>query len=293
MSIRYISGPVVLSLVIGLAPMAIGATPSQGGQAGVSATPAPVNIRFAQAGLIDQATRRRLEFYAKRVMSSLLDLAEDDLRTADGTALPDPAVTEAFRDSLTRYARAAQEAGVDTDTMSLLLEEVFDLTYEGPVPSQLLNSDGLLDGDTLIATSLEALAQETASKQAQKVDYLAVVASEGSDVREDRLSRLKAEPSTDPEQIEEVTQEVAEAEEPEPEPESPSVDPEVQAVLDRIEGSGESRVIRIERGDTLGLIARAVYGDSLRYREIFALNRSKLNNPDTLPVGAVLDLPSS
>jgi nucleoid-associated protein YgaU len=79
------------------------------------------------------------------------------------------------------------------------------------------------------------------------------------------------------------------AEEPPAEP----VDPELAAVLGRIEEQGGARRITVQPGDTLGLYARALYGDALLYRRIFNANRTTIANPNTLRVGAVLTLPDA
>ena len=47
----------------------------------------------------------------------------------------------------------------------------------------------------------------------------------------------------------------------------------------------------VERGDTLTKIARDVLNDATRWREIFDLNRDKLESADILQVGMELRLP--
>ncbi|MFH1745971.1 MAG: LysM peptidoglycan-binding domain-containing protein [Planctomycetota bacterium] len=47
----------------------------------------------------------------------------------------------------------------------------------------------------------------------------------------------------------------------------------------------------VEEGDTLISIARNVLKDGDRWREIYDLNRDKLDNPDVIPVGTELKLP--
>jgi len=47
----------------------------------------------------------------------------------------------------------------------------------------------------------------------------------------------------------------------------------------------------VERGDTLSLIARNVLGDSKHWREIYELNRTRLDSPDILAVGMELLMP--
>ena len=52
-----------------------------------------------------------------------------------------------------------------------------------------------------------------------------------------------------------------------------------------------TRVHQVKQGDTLSGIAAAELGDSTRWPEIFALNRSVLTNPDVIVPGTVLVLP--
>ncbi len=47
----------------------------------------------------------------------------------------------------------------------------------------------------------------------------------------------------------------------------------------------------VQSGDTLSAIARRVYGDPERWREIYTANRHQLSAPDQLKVGMILNLP--
>ena len=55
--------------------------------------------------------------------------------------------------------------------------------------------------------------------------------------------------------------------------------------------SGGGRTIRVEPGDTLGIIALRVYGDARKWRDIYEANRDRLDNPDLVPAGITLRLP--
>jgi LysM repeat protein len=48
----------------------------------------------------------------------------------------------------------------------------------------------------------------------------------------------------------------------------------------------------VKKGDTLGKIAQEVYGDKNAWKRIFRANRTEIPDPDTVPIGAVLRLPS-
>ena len=48
----------------------------------------------------------------------------------------------------------------------------------------------------------------------------------------------------------------------------------------------------VKSGDTLGKLAKDIYGDAKLYPKIFDLNKDQLKNPDQIKVGQVLKLPS-
>lgn len=47
----------------------------------------------------------------------------------------------------------------------------------------------------------------------------------------------------------------------------------------------------VERGDTLSKLAKERLGDALRWPELYAINRDRLDNPDSLPIGLTIRLP--
>ncbi|MBN8727159.1 MAG: LysM peptidoglycan-binding domain-containing protein [Xanthomonadales bacterium] len=54
----------------------------------------------------------------------------------------------------------------------------------------------------------------------------------------------------------------------------------------------ESRTYTVLTGDSLSKIARKLYGDANRWREIFDANRDQLDNPDLIQPGQVLKIPA-
>jgi LysM repeat protein len=50
-------------------------------------------------------------------------------------------------------------------------------------------------------------------------------------------------------------------------------------------------VYTVKSGDTLGKLAKEIYGDAKLYPRIFELNKDQLKNPDLIKVGQVLKLP--
>lgn len=47
----------------------------------------------------------------------------------------------------------------------------------------------------------------------------------------------------------------------------------------------------VKSGDTLGKLAKDIYGDAKLYPRIFDINKDQLKNPDQIKVGQVLKLP--
>ncbi len=59
------------------------------------------------------------------------------------------------------------------------------------------------------------------------------------------------------------------------------------------EGSAESDLHVVQSGDTLSAIAKAVYGDAMKYPVIFEANRPMLTDPDLIYPGQVLRIPAA
>ena len=68
----------------------------------------------------------------------------------------------------------------------------------------------------------------------------------------------------------------------------------VSAVQDNISVTNpepESIFHEVKRGDTLSKIAKEVYGDPMRYPEIFEANKPMLSDPDKIYPGQILRIP--
>ncbi|MEN8153955.1 MAG: LysM peptidoglycan-binding domain-containing protein [Acidobacteriota bacterium] len=59
----------------------------------------------------------------------------------------------------------------------------------------------------------------------------------------------------------------------------------------RVENQDVYGVYEVVPGDSLSKIAKAHYGDPMRYKEIFELNTDILSNPDRINVGQKLKMP--
>jgi nucleoid-associated protein YgaU len=69
-----------------------------------------------------------------------------------------------------------------------------------------------------------------------------------------------------------------------------TVVPQPQAV--GTSGTGAQRTYTVKSGDTLSKIAKEFYGDANAYHRIFDANRDKLNDPNRIDVGQVLNIPA-
>jgi nucleoid-associated protein YgaU len=69
----------------------------------------------------------------------------------------------------------------------------------------------------------------------------------------------------------------------------PQEEPPTDAGTD---GSGlEPEIYVVQSGDTLGKIAKTLYGDSRLWTPIFEANRDKISDPSMIRVGMVLNIP--
>ena len=53
-----------------------------------------------------------------------------------------------------------------------------------------------------------------------------------------------------------------------------------------------AKTYTVAGGDSLSKIAKKVYGNANRWREIFAANRDQIDNPDLIQPGQVLKIPA-
>ncbi len=61
--------------------------------------------------------------------------------------------------------------------------------------------------------------------------------------------------------------------------------------MEVVEAAPEATFYTVEKGDTLGAIAKRHYGDANRYPEIFEANRPMLKDPNLIYPGQVLRIP--
>lgn len=61
--------------------------------------------------------------------------------------------------------------------------------------------------------------------------------------------------------------------------------------LDVVKDEPEAKYYTVVKGDTLSKIAKAFYGDAMKYPVIFEANKPMLKNPDLIYPGQVLRIP--
>ena len=58
-------------------------------------------------------------------------------------------------------------------------------------------------------------------------------------------------------------------------------------------GEAVTRTYTVVAGDSLSKIAKKIYGDANRWKEIFEANKGKIKNPDLIYPGQVLKVPGA
>lgn len=279
-------GSFACTLAAVLLPLAAGSAAALPVAAPQAPAPKHAYLRVADlTAVTDASARRRIEFYADRVFQSLSQVAADDARAFLSGGALDPKVAATLRDAVARFVDACGAAGLDEAQTADILSDYHVARYQGETPSALSRPDGALDAALLVRDF------STARRNAGPIErdaYLSAIEKAGSDTLDQRLEALKGapEPSRAADAVPAAAALLAEVT-----AESDPLTPEQAAILGRVTGQAPERRIVVEPGDTLGLIASAVYGESLYYRYIFDANRDRLFDPDTLRVGLELRLP--
>lgn len=58
-------------------------------------------------------------------------------------------------------------------------------------------------------------------------------------------------------------------------------------------GEAVTRTYTVVSGDSLSKIAKKIYGNASRWKEIFEANKDKIKNPDLIHPGQVLKIPGA
>lgn len=79
----------------------------------------------------------------------------------------------------------------------------------------------------------------------------------------------------------------------EPEPDFSDVKSGSSSSAEAPKGEAVTRTYTVVGGDSLSKIARKIYGDAGRWKEIFEANKDTIKNPDLIHPGQVLKLPGA
>ena len=79
----------------------------------------------------------------------------------------------------------------------------------------------------------------------------------------------------------------------EPEPDFSDVKSGSSSSADTPKGEVTTRTYSVVGGDSLSKIAKKLYGDAGRWKEIFEANKDTIKNPDLIHPGQVLKIPGA
>jgi len=232
-------------------------------------------IRFTQAEVLPTLSPshlRRLTFYSDKTILALFDLANEDLAAGQDGATISSETTDALRSAILRLIDAGKKADLSVDQVAEFFGQEVGVRFSGPLPVILQDADGNLAAHTLFRGVSEASITIVAASATS--EYLSLLTAESESMN------TTADTAEGPE----LTEEVAEVEQ---------RSPVVQAILDRVKVVDGTRIIVVEKGDTLASFSDAFYKDSLLYRTIYAANTDVLQNPNSLTVGQTLVIPEN
>ena len=230
---------------------------------------------------LPETDRRRMVFYAERAMNSLKDVI-DAAGTTDFEA--QNKINTEFRSAITRLADAGIRSGMNSDQVADFFAQVIISNYGIEFISKLDNVAGGLDLYTVLR-NVSPIPESRASVASSGADYLNSLNQESDGLV---LNLSQGESAVVVEQSTTDTDLSQEASGPVPLSNASAAE---RAVINRVTVNNGVWEIRIIRGDSLALIASALYGDSLSFNIIFQANQDVLNNPNNVGVGQVLRLP--
>ncbi len=247
--------------------------------------PATPALRFAQAEIdaLSESDLRRLNFYTGRAVDALAALSlQDD--AADGSA--NVGGMGQCRMAIQRLIDAGARSGLSQDTVANYFQTTVDQVFGQDTPLALQNAAGDADAKLLFSNVAAYFATQQAVAETGDIDYAAQIESAAAEIEPLVPGAGDSTPvSRTP-----------------PPNEAPTVagpvipddaDEATRAVLERVRVRGSDWVITSVLGDSLSSIAAAVYGDSLRYRDIYANNQDVLTDPNILEIDVTLVLPKT
>jgi len=232
-------------------------------------------LQFAQSSIdaMSASDLRRLVFYTERTIGSLTEIIE---AAESGSFDELGRLIESLRGNISRLSDAGNRSGIPRDEITeFFIQAVLDGHGDGFLES-VSSAAGGLDIPTLFR-NVETVSASRSTTLTNNDQFLSALedASEGLSLSETQgqVQVVEAgEPTAGP-----VARANATANE--------------RAVIDRIAAKTDGWEITVVSGDSLALIASALYGDSLSYNIIFQANQNILSNPNSLNIGDKLKLP--
>ena len=230
---------------------------------------------YAQVGIdeLSESDLRRLVFYADRASRTLQDLVEG---SRERNIIEQDKMNSRFRESISRLADAGARSGLSMDQVAdFFTQAVFD-HFGQSFMQQVGALAGGLDFRTLFR-NVSTVPDPRTHVGDSGSDFLNALADASKNL--DLSAPL------------EETNLVATPVTPVGPKPLPNANAAERAIVERIQVNQGRWEITVNTGDSLSLIASAIYGDSLSYTTIYNANVDVLNSPNVIEVGTVLVLP--
>ncbi len=226
----------------------------------------------AQIDSISDSDLRRLSFYADRASRALQTLVEG---ASERSISEQDKVNLRFRESILRLADAGKRSGISMDQVAdFYTQSVFDKFGQGFMQQVAVVAGGL-DFRTLFR-NVATLPDQSSHLSDSGADFLNALAEASEDLD-------LGVPLESPARVASVAPSA-----PQPLANANTAEREIVNRIRVIDGRWE---LTIERGDSLSIIASAIYGDALSYTAIYSANTNVLNSINVIDVGTVLVLP--
>jgi nucleoid-associated protein YgaU len=243
---------------------------------------APAGAQSDSAAVLSDVV---MQSRVNRVLDRLDDLFTEDRKAAEGAPVSEASAV-ALRREIQRLALRARTAGLSLDAVADALRLEATARFGSTIPGAFATGGGELDARALI----RGIVGETRAEGPARAEnsYLSAISEEGSHTSIGRGRTDATEPAA-PDMARAAAT---------PAPEAPAA--ELDSMSERAEREGTrsrmvtvdgKRYLVVQSGDTLGSIARNVYGDILLYRRIYEANREKLSNPNVITLGTRLVIP--
>ena len=242
-------------------------------------TPPAVAQGDAVGALADEVIQGRIS----RVLDRLDALFAEDQAAANGADVSEAKAT-ALRREVQRLVLRARTARIPLDLIAAALQQAASTRFGAEIPVVFATTAGELDARALIRGTVGRVRAPQAGRSGDS--YLSAITDEGS--KTEINGRQGSVNETPPPTRRTAASEPAEVTD---ELESEAERAERDDTNSRVVAVDGARYLVVQSGDTLGSIARDVYGDILLYRRIYEANRDKLSNPNVLTLGIRLVIP--